>query len=367
MRSISTPRVLLETIEAQTAKTKASRPSQISALRKLFELFTTERRQLNRFHYLDDPPLRHAYLQYNLPLNVARSMVALRDVVDRHPDVADLEDVFDLGAGPGSSTLATLFTLAPRAARRYVLTDRSAKGMKLAREVYEACDTSLTKTNGTESSKASFLTQKLPSLPNFTRPSLVWMSMVLNELSQADGRGLDLARLFDTLTRRLPVGSVLLVVEPALRVPGRRLLELHDGMVESPEWELLAPCTHQAACPLLRAQKRPWCHFHFAWEPGKSIEKLARAVGHDKPEAALSYLAIRRIDSSAESTEPSKDDKSLARVIGDRMPVRGGKSGQYVCRDGKRHIETALPTAIERGDVVRVLLRKPAEIVRRWP
>jgi ribosomal protein RSM22 (predicted rRNA methylase) len=361
MKSLETPKALLDVVDRYTASVKASRNSQLDALRELFEMFTTERQRLNRYHYLDDPKLRLAYLRYHLPLNTVRSICVLRDILARHPEVAELEQVVDIGAGPGSSSLATMLTLDEREGRRYLMTDRSARAARLAREIFPAC---------AEAAKRAtppllYLTQKLPTLPDFDRPALVWLSMVLNEIAQSGRRGIDIGRLFESLTRRLPIGSVLAIVEPAQRSPGLRLLELHDFILDSGAWTILAPCTHQKACPLLSESKRPWCHFHFRWDAGKSVERIARPLGLKLEQSAFSFLVLRRIDAQA---EPATETPDLARVIGDPMAVRGRTSGVYICRDGKRRIAKHLPKGAGRGDVVEAYARKPDErVIRSWP
>lgn len=361
MRAIETPKALLDAINRQIGSVKASKSSQINALRELFEIFTTERQRLNRYHYLDDPKLRLAYLRYHLPLNTVRSICVLRDVVARLPQVEQLEQVVDIGAGPGSATLATLLTLDERPGRRYLMTDRSARALRLAREIFAAC----AKAAGRTPPPLLCLTQKLPVLPDFDRPTLLWLSMVLNEIAQPGRPGIHLDRLFENLARRLPPGSVLAIIEPAQRSPGLRLLELHDLLLEARAWKVLAPCMHQKACPLLGESKRPWCHFHFPWQAGKSVEEIARPLGLKLEQSAFSYLVLQRVDTSAGLDEGSPD---LARIIGDPMAVRGSPSGVYICRDGKRRIAKRLPQDSARGDIVRLAEHgKKDGIVRSWP
>lgn len=126
------------------------------------------------------------------------------------------------------------------------------------------------------------------------RPWLISAANVLNELppgrrsggraqeeeeeSCALGRPQDerLERLLDALAPLLfccedsqgrpqaaPDAPVLLFVEPGTRLGGitvtrLRALALERGL------NVMAPCTHQAACPLLTGKgNRSWCHFTF--------------------------------------------------------------------------------------------------------
>jgi ribosomal protein RSM22 (predicted rRNA methylase) len=362
MRALSTPDALLTALEAELERVSVPRGAQIAALRQLFALFTTERRTLRRYRYLDVPRLRLAYLRYHLPLNTVRSLCVLRDLLSIDPAVAELAHVFDLGAGPGSSTLATYLTLEEATQREYVLADHSRSGLRAARQLLCASAAAL----GRAPPRTRTLEIRLPALPDVPGPALVWLSMVLNELDAPGRRGLDLERLFADLARKLPAGSVVAIVEPALRAPGRRLLELHSFLLESGDWQVLAPCTHQAPCPLLRARGRPWCHFHFAWQAGRVVEEVARPLGLPCDRASLAYLVLRRGPTSRSSAPPHPE--SLARVISDPMRVRGDKLGVYICRAGRRDTTTRLPPGAARGDVVDPEApTRTARIVRAWP
>lgn len=347
MGYLETPPSLLSAIEAQVAQVRAPLHQQTKALAELFELFTRDRGRLGRFNYLDDPRYRLAYLRYHLPLNFARAVCALRDLRRLRPEVAAFESVVDLGAGPGSSTLATLLELPP-APRRYFLSDRSRGALRVARQLIDQCSEAA----GRGPQDVVHRVQKLPELPEIPPGSLVWMSMVVNELRTASGRGLDLGHLVRRLEAKLAPPGVLVLVEPALREPGLGLLRLHDSLLASGRWRVIAPCTHQKDCPLLRARGRPWCHFHFDWRPGRVVEEIARPLQLSTGRSSLSYLALERTDGPEKTPAPERPRH--ARVIGDPMGVRGGGAGIYVCRDGRRETLHQGARRLGRGDRVEL-------------
>ncbi len=360
MAVIETPPALLSAIKAQTADVKVRLYAQIEALGELFELFTAERGRLHRLNYLDTPKYRLAYLRYHLPLNAARTACVLKDLVPLCPEIAGFEDVVDIGAGPGSSSVAALLTLPP-SKRRFLLLDKSRGGLRLARDILAHC----VEKAGLPVSEIQSRVQKLPDLPKFPRKSLVIMGMVLNELQPGARQGLDLGSLFRRLEKKLEPPSVLVIVEPALRASGLRLMALHDTLVASGRWEVIAPCTHQGDCPLLRAKNRPWCHFHFHWKPGKIVEQIANPLHLKYERSAFSYLALRRIDAKKQNPKRRSD---LGRAIGDPMDVKSGGKGIYVCRDGKRETLKKIPPRLKRGDRVEGGKGpKPVRVEKTWP
>ena len=262
---METPLDLVSAIEAELASIPASPSKQVIALSELFEIFTSARPRLRHVSYLDTPKFRSAYLRYHVPLNTARATWVLRDVLHLHPGIAKLTEVVDLGAGPGSASLATLFSFPREVGRSYALHDRSRSALKVARRLLERCSAG----GGVKSIQTSVT--PLPGLPAMPRRALVWLSMVFNELEAGSRRQLDRCGFLSRLAERLEPSSVVLVMEPALRGPGRNLLALHDAAVASGDWRVIAPCTHQLSCPLLRERGRSWCHFRLEWNAPRLV------------------------------------------------------------------------------------------------
>ncbi len=340
-----TPDLLIRTLQESIDQKSASLKKQILALEELFSMFTTERTRMRRTSYLDIPKYRNAYLRYHVPLNFARAACALTQVRKVYPEVDRLEEIVDLGAGPGSASLASLYTLPPTPARRYTLYDRSRAALKVARHLL---DSNAKRGDAKSPAVTEIRTHaaSLPPLPRIPSAALVWMSMLLNELGVGDRKGPTLTNLAARLTTEIPPGSVLLLVEPALRAPGRDLLRLHDALVLSRAWQVLAPCTHNRECPLLRVKGNSWCHFHFEWQPAEYVRRVAAPLGLSPSSSSLAFLAVKRTDSISDKF------KGCARIIGDVMKVRNDERGVYVCKDGKRQLLSPPPRPGGRGDIV---------------
>lgn len=345
---IETPVPLAEAIEAELASERLPLGREIAALEELHRLFTTGRSDLAGLSYLDVPRLRRAYLRYYLPLNAARAACAMESLRDLGVGLATFSTIVDLGAGPGSATAAALLEEPGGAPARVVLYDRSRAALRLAGRILRA----LGRGAGGSTRIADLILRagRIPAaLPRFPGPTLLLVSTVLNELHLGHRRGPDPAEFLEMLGAALEPGSLAVFVEPALRVPARNLLRLHDAAVRGGEWTVLAPCTHQRPCPLLRERDRPWCHFRFAWRPPEFAREVAEPLGLDWTKAFLSFLALRRgpPDGPRERAGPR-----IARAIGDPMAVRGGKRGIYVCEGGRRLTLAEAPRGSGRGDVI---------------
>jgi ribosomal protein RSM22 (predicted rRNA methylase) len=101
--TVSAP--ILDAIHELIAREGLAPKKVTEAVGKLSRLFTKERRSLNR-GYMDDRLLRAAYLQYFLPVNLAKIQLLLDEMPT--PEVGKSFSVLDLGSGPGTGALAVL-------------------------------------------------------------------------------------------------------------------------------------------------------------------------------------------------------------------------------------------------------------------
>ena len=85
-----------------------------------------------------------------------------------------------------------------------------------------------------------------------------------------------------------------LIIEPALRVTTRKLMELRDKILEKHLGNISAPCLHQKNCPMLAANPRDWCHFYIDWKCPQIIRQVDQLIGnkHDYLKMAYMILAI---------------------------------------------------------------------------
>ena len=133
---------------------------------------------------------------------------------------------------------------------------------------------------------------------------LLVVSHVLNELPPAA-----LIQLRALIAR----AEAVLWCEPGTHVVSRQLSALRDEF--SAAFQIVAPCTHALACPMLAAgNERHWCHF-FAPPPSEIFAnpdwvKFGQRAGIDLRSLPYCFLALDRGVPSTPSAE------NLSRVIG---------------------------------------------------
>jgi hypothetical protein len=106
-------------------------------------------------------------------------------------------------------------------------------------------------------------------------------------------------------------------------------MELRDEIVSEELGVLYAPCLHQAACPMLAANDRDWCHAYIPWDRPAWIEKIDRLAAIRKEYLKCSYLLLGR-------QEPEARAPDLWRVVSGPLNSKG-KSERLLCG------EAALP------------------------
>ena len=134
-----------------------------------------------------------------------------------------------------------------------------------------------------------------------------------------------------------PSGPALLFVEPGTRLGGSTIMDLRRLAVEG-GLTALAPCPHQAACPLLGGQGgRTWCHFTFGSEGApRWLEDLSADAGLGKSGLSLAPLLLSPVaapEVAAGQEQGRKTSGSMkARVLTAPFAVPGlAGRGRYAC------------------------------------
>lgn len=148
----------------------------------------------------------------------------------------------------------------------------------------------------------------LGSPPDQARGALLILSHVCNELdSRAETR----------LMTLVSSAAAVLWIEPGTHQMGRRLQGYRERCKDS--FDVVAPCSHQDACPLLQAgRERDWCH-HFASPPAQVFTdgnwaRFARRAGVDLRSLPYSYLALQSRPEMARPEPPRPWARPLGRV-----------------------------------------------------
>lgn len=250
-----------------------------------------------------------AYAATRLPATYAAIVRTLGRLDEERPDFAP-KRVLDVGCGLGAGSYAAA-TVWPSIAE-IALIDRSALFLNLA--------TGLMQESGVAAAVEA-------SLADFTKPQageavpfdLVVVGYALTEIADSD-----LTAVVDQLWSR--TGGALVIVEPGTPRDHARLMIVRSRLIALGA-NILAPCPHQAPCPL---PANDWCHFSVRL-PRRRAHKLVKGADAPFEDEKFAYLVAGR----SGGTPP------WARVI---APPRVSKAGisLKLCAD-KAFEETFIP------------------------
>lgn len=178
-----------------------------------------------------------------------------------------------------------------------------------------------------------------PSAPKFN----LWLgSYFLNELSETPS---EIARhLLDAWEKHLDDEGIAILMEPALKLQSRKILEIRKSLLEEAgrrgiDWlKVLLPCLGHQICGAFE-DPEDWCHEDVSWWRPPYFKILDDLCGLDRKSLPFSYLVIAKSKRTREELLPE-----LAKGPADqryRLVSPPHSEGQdlefYVCgQDGKR-------------------------------
>jgi hypothetical protein len=143
----------------------------------------------------------------------------------------------------------------------------------------------------------------------------------------------------------------LMMIEPSTKDDARRLQALRSELMEH-GWFVWGPCTHTAACPMLLAGERDWCHDRFTWRQPAWLKAIEDHLPMKNGTLPCAWMMFKKIP-------PNHQAVPLARVTGDLLEYKG-YAKQLVCRGSSREflswqkkIFKHYPE-VARGDLVRI-------------
>jgi ribosomal protein RSM22 (predicted rRNA methylase) len=249
--------------------------------------------------HLPDHLAAQAYLATRLPATYAAIRASLAAVAELRPDFTP-SSLLDIGAGPGSALWATRDCWDSLEAATLVETSAAIRkvGTRLAEGL--AVPTVWLDAN---------IETGLPTLPT---SDLVTLAYVLDELPPVL-----IGRLVDQLWEA--TGDTFVVVEPGTPAGWQRILTVRARLIAVGA-HLVAPCPHQAACPLATPD---WCHF--ARRVARSrLHRLAKNA--DVPWEDEKYIFV------AASKTPA--DGPAARVLAPPQSASGTVRLKFCMSDG---------------------------------
>jgi hypothetical protein len=277
----------------------------------LSDLFTTERPDKKYPDYFSNAKLLAAYGNFFLPQSFVRTSYALAQVYDFRgwrPPEGPIK-ILDLGSGPGSCGLSLAYHL-----------------QELGHREIEVCgvDHSPSALQGLEFFAKRGFSPSLKAktrLGDVTRAttwpdekfSIIVAGFVLNEIPSTSPQ-VEMEWIKECV-KRLSLGGLLLILEPALRITAERLTKLSDHLVSHKVLHRLAPEMDNHPCPQL-ALGAHWCYEARPWEAPETTAFLNRKLYRDLREVRFSFAAFS-------NQAPTALPANLARVTSDVQIIKG--------------------------------------------
>jgi ribosomal protein RSM22 (predicted rRNA methylase) len=249
------------------------------------------------------PSLSLAYLSYFLPLNFLRMQNILAEA-NGLGFLQGIESVVDIGAGPGTTSLAFQYHDWPNLP--FVCVEQGGQAKAWYERLLKA-----NPLNSTPEQQPQWVTTT-PSHWTDPQSTLLCMSYSLNEMKE--------------LPKWNKPPEAILILEPSTSEDSRRLLQLRQNLLDE-GYYAWAPCTHQAGCPMLLDSNKDWCHTRIFIEMPEWWRKMESHLSMENRSITYSYLLMRKT--------PPKTGARQARVIGDTLREKG-KTRQMICRGPKR-------------------------------
>lgn len=212
-----------------------------------------------------------AYALARMPATYAAVAASLNALMEVNPDFAPAS-LLDIGAGPGTATWAaseafasieTFTLLDANAALRGLATELAQPHPRFAAMRYDSGDAR-------------------KALAEAPEADFVVASYVINELNENER-----AALADAMWKK--TRDTLLVVEPGTPEGYTRITGLRARLIAKGA-HVVAPCPHDAACPLTRPD---WCHFTQRLQRSRAHKHL-KGANLPYEDEKFSYVVLSR-------------------------------------------------------------------------
>jgi hypothetical protein len=198
-----------------------------------------------------------------------------------------------------------------------------------------------------------------PAAPRFN----LWvMSYFLNEASDSAAKLAEM--LIQSWEKHLDEEGVVILVEPALKLQSRKLLELRRELLlasermNTPWLKVLVPCLGHQACGALAAEG-DWCHEEVSWWRPPYFRTIDKMAGLDRKTLPFSYLVITRSKRTLEEILPalSGEPATARERLVSPAHFEGKEQEFYLCgQEGKRRARYRDrendETELQRGDIL---------------
>jgi ribosomal protein RSM22 (predicted rRNA methylase) len=324
--------LLLDAINELIEREGFSQERLAQAVAELSRLFTKARSHLART-YLDDDLLGAAYLQYFLPVNLAK----IQSLLDEMPTPESVEgfSVLDIGSGPGTGALAVLDWWYQRklpSALSVTAVDSSQAALRISKQSWNRYCRAANiqeadlQTYEEDLERRAWLQQLREKGPF----DLVILANCLNEIYADTGDPIMArAAIVDEFLALLAAHGTMMIVEPALRETSRALHQVRDRLLQEKRCTLYSPCLHEQNCPAL-TRPDDWCHEERPWNPPAIIQQIDEVVGFIKDALKFSYVLLRKDEKTIVNRRPD-----VYRVVSELRELKGEKRA-WLCNERGR-------------------------------
>ncbi|MBU6376166.1 MAG: hypothetical protein KGQ59_09240 [Bdellovibrionales bacterium] len=250
----------------------------------------------------------------------------------------------EFGAGPATGSCGILAGEShspcglPKASN-FALIEQDRKTLQLGEKFFDAYRKHLELPDFSTRTFHRKLSLKQGWLPSSAPTFHLWlMSYVLNEFHESTE---ELAiSLLKGWRNHLEPEGIAILIEPALRLQSRRLLEIRQQILahdQGKEFQILLPCLGHQSCGAL-SDPEDWCHEEVSWWRPPYLRLLDEMTGLDRKTLPFSYLVVARSSKPRESILPALEGaKTTHRLVSPAYQV-GGDYEFYTCgtQDGKR-------------------------------
>ena len=197
---------------------------------------------------------------------------------------------------------------------------------------------------------------------NAPKFGLFVMSYFLNESENSTDSVVK--RFVEACEKHLEEEGLVIIVEPALRLQSRKLLEFRKALIAHPRvanqevpLKVLLPCLGHQRCGAL-VKEDDWCHEEVGWWRPGYLRELDTLVGLDRKSLPFSYLVIQKTRRSLEEVLPNLKGaaSSRYRLVSPSKSLSKKTAEFFICgQDGKRrarYAHTDKKEAPDRGDIL---------------